>query len=70
MKKVKFEGKLSLKKEAIAKLNNDQLSQVNGGAGFWTTGCTDGCTTKVSFQTALMCTYQNCTADCINSIGC
>ncbi|MBS1651079.1 MAG: class I lanthipeptide [Bacteroidetes bacterium] len=31
MKKVKFEGKLSLNKETITKLNNEQMANVNGG---------------------------------------
>ena len=32
MKKVKFEGKLSLNKETIAKLNDDQMNMIKGGA--------------------------------------
>lgn len=32
MKKVKFEGKLNLNKETIAKLNDEQLNSINGGA--------------------------------------
>jgi len=32
MKKVKFNGKLSLNKETIAKLNDSQMKSVNGGA--------------------------------------
>jgi hypothetical protein len=31
MKKLKFENKLSLKKEAISTLNNGQLIQIQGG---------------------------------------
>ncbi|MBS1651129.1 MAG: class I lanthipeptide [Bacteroidetes bacterium] len=31
MKKVKFKGKLSLNKETITKLNNEQMANVNGG---------------------------------------
>ena len=31
MKKIKFQKKLSLKKETIAKLNDDQMNQVKGG---------------------------------------
>jgi hypothetical protein len=33
MKKVKFEGKLSLNKETIAKLNQNQMGNVRGGDG-------------------------------------
>ena len=32
MKKVKFTGKLSLNKETIAKLNDEQMNAVKGGA--------------------------------------
>ncbi len=38
MKKVKFNGKLSLNKETIAKLNDEQMNVVNGGAT--ARGCT------------------------------
>ena len=31
MKKVKFDGKLSLNKETIAKLNDEQMKSINGG---------------------------------------
>lgn len=37
MKKIKFEGKLSLNKEVIVKLNHGQLSQINGGGTILTT---------------------------------
>ncbi|HSH65378.1 MAG TPA: class I lanthipeptide [Bacteroidia bacterium] len=33
MKKIKFEKKLSLSKETIAKLNNEQLNAFKGGGG-------------------------------------
>jgi len=32
MKKIKFEGKLSLNKETVAKLNGQQMGNVVGGA--------------------------------------
>lgn len=32
MKKIKIKGKLSLNKETIAKLNDTQMANVNGGA--------------------------------------
>lgn len=35
MKKVKFEGKLSLNKETISKLNENQMNQIKGG-WLWT----------------------------------
>jgi bacteriocin-like protein len=31
MKKIKFEGKLSLKKGTVAELNDNQMSKINGG---------------------------------------
>lgn len=54
MKKIKLNGKLSLNKETITKLNDDQMNGVKGG-GFMsiTAGCTQiqgkcGCKGKVS----------------------
>ncbi|KIX22158.1 hypothetical protein SY27_05730 [Flavobacterium sp. 316] len=32
MKKFKFSGKLNLNKETVAKLSQDQMKEVNGGA--------------------------------------
>jgi natural product precursor len=32
MKKTKFQGKLSLKKETVARLNDMQMSEVKGGS--------------------------------------
>jgi natural product precursor len=37
MKKLKFENKLSLKKETIVQLNNGQMSQLAGGGTILTT---------------------------------
>jgi natural product precursor len=31
MKEIKFEGKLNLKKETIAKLNDEQMGELKGG---------------------------------------
>lgn len=31
MKKVKFTGKLSLNKETVTKLNDEQMKKINGG---------------------------------------
>ena len=60
MKKIKFAGKLSLNKETIAKLNDSQLSKINGG-GLPTSGCTDGCGW---LKTNWNCTKANCTTNC------
>jgi len=37
MKKIKFEKKLSLNKETVVKLNDGQMSQINGGGTILTT---------------------------------
>lgn len=60
MKKSKFSGKLSLNKETITKLNDSQLSRINGGA-LPSGGCTDGCGW---FKTYWNCTKANCTVNC------
>jgi len=39
MKKIKLDGKLKLNKETIAKLNDDQMNEVKGGAGTSIYGC-------------------------------
>jgi hypothetical protein len=51
MKKVKLTGKLSLNKETVTKLNNEQMNSINGGyftipSGVITLGgnCSAGCT--------------------------
>jgi natural product precursor len=38
MKKIKLNGKLSLNKETIARLNDDEMSNIQGG-GFSIWGC-------------------------------
>lgn len=52
MKKIKLNGKLSLNKETVAKLNDAQMQGVNGGAWFTLYHCnrtkncpTNGCPT-------------------------
>ena len=52
MKKIKLNGKLSLNKETIAKLNDDQLNDVVGGArrAEPSNGCTYFCESE--YQTA------------------
>ncbi len=57
MKKVKFEGKLSLNKETIAKLNDAQMKNVNGGATEWTGGA--------CFFSLRTCNIENC--NCIKT---
>ncbi|HRG37380.1 MAG TPA: class I lanthipeptide [Bacteroidia bacterium] len=42
MKKIKIEKKLSLSKETIAKLNNDQLSTIKGGTKLTRNDCPTG----------------------------
>jgi natural product precursor len=57
--------KLSLNKETIAKLNESEMLNLQGGAGF-TAGCTDGCGTIG--RTLWNCTKADCTADCATNI--
>jgi natural product precursor len=47
MKKIKFESKLSLKKETVARLNEAQMGQLKGGAWFTLYHCnkTNNCGT-------------------------
>lgn len=53
MKKVKFEGKLNLNKETIAKLNDEQMNVVKGGAvEKWTGGA--------CFFSLRTCNIENC----------
>lgn len=60
MKKLNFnKKKLSLNKETISKLNDEQMGQANGG--WFTQGCTDGCGT---LRTYGRCTEGRCTANC------
>ena len=49
MKKVNLNGKLSFKKETIAKLNDEQMNSLNGGA------------TNLTYQTCKTCPGQNTT---------
>lgn len=49
MKKDSVKGKLSLNKETIAKLSNDEISNVNGASGNpCTVSCTCGCPTATA----------------------
>jgi hypothetical protein len=59
MKKQKI-NKLKLNKKSISELNQEIIG------GVFSTGCSDGCT---PFQTALRCTYFNCTNDCGGGSG-
>jgi len=38
MKKLKMQSKLSLNKETVTHLNNDQMSDINGGKDFLSIG--------------------------------
>lgn len=53
--------KLSLNKETIAKLNEADMSNLEGGAAWWTEGCTDGCD---PYPSVWRCTMAACTDDC------
>ena len=63
MKKLNFnKKKLSLNKETISKLNDEQMGQANGG--WFTQGCTDGCGGDASAASFWRCTRGGCTGDC------
>ena len=67
MKKVKFNGKLSLNKETIAKLNNEQMNAVNGGKTVITLEqytCV-GCNT-INTCAASVCRFEGSVCKCIN----
>jgi natural product precursor len=58
MKKIKFEKKLSLSKETIAKLNGNQLTELKGGG---TNTCPSDCFTCVTCPTTvLQCPTNTC----------
>lgn len=60
--------KLQLNKETIAKLNDVEMGNLNGGGVAWfTQGCTDGC--DLIGKTKWNCTKADCTADC-GTIAC
>lgn len=50
MKKIKLNGKLSLNKETIAKLNDEQMNSVKGGAGSSLTKCGYNCPTHRGYS--------------------
>ena len=59
-------NKLKLNKEIISNLDSVKGGKV-ARKGFWTTGCSDGCSL---LQTILRCSKDNCTVDCGNSWKC
>jgi natural product precursor len=61
MKKIKLNGKLSLNKETIARLNDDQMNDVKGGA-----------ITRIKTQAGGACRTNNksCFRACGSWIGC
>ncbi|XLS30235.1 class I lanthipeptide [Flavobacteriaceae bacterium M23B6Z8] len=61
MKKKNFSTKLMLNKKAISSLNKDNI---NGG--FFTTGCSDGCSPA---QTQFNCTNGACSKDCHQGVS-
>lgn len=52
--------KLSLNKETLASLNDSEMTNLAGGAGY-TAGCSDGCGLM---KTWWNCTAADCSADC------
>ena len=69
MKKIKLNKKLQLNKETIAKLNNDQMNGVKGGAS---ETCVTNCGTCATYcGTCVTCagceTITACYTQCINT---
>lgn len=64
MKKVKFEGKLSLNKEVIVKLNHGQMSQVNGGGTILTTLVNCGIKPNPGSQIGVTCVTAGVSCAC------
>lgn len=56
--------KLQLNKETIANLNEQEMNKINGGAGIFTTGCTDGCTPLGTNSNWGQCSNTACSDDC------
>ena len=61
MKKKSFSSKLRLNKKAISHLNTTNVK-----GGWFTTGCTDGCSPA---QTEWNCTGTMCSKDCTNGVS-
>jgi len=78
MKKVKFEKKLSLKKETVANLNNGQMNKIYGGIKIPPTAaetCPKTCniTHGGNCQQTVVCTYvcsNDCSDFCQTNYGC
>ena len=71
MKKIKFEKKLSLKKESISHLNDEQLNKVNGGDGPFSWFCTRKCPTRDCTQADVTCDPAGCpTQGCFSAVYC
>jgi bacteriocin-like protein len=66
MKKVKFNGKLSLNKETIANLNNNELNNVKGGAED-TKGPNCVINTKASCGSCGVCPTTDLWSDCYSN---
>ena len=77
MKKIKFERKLSLKKETIASLNSEQMNKINGGndpgAATWSLFCASKkCDAGPAATLAnVTCNPANCpTQGCYSAVYC
>lgn len=66
MKKIKLDGKLSLNKETVAKLNDDQMNEVKGGllSIIW---CKTRNCPAPSGMTDQACSCMSCSGDLCNT---
>jgi hypothetical protein len=62
MKKIKFENKLSLKKETVTRLNGAQLNNLKGGAGQTLSNCPgpNGCIPSARVCATVACLSAVC----------
>lgn len=70
MKKIKLSGKLSLNKETIAKLNDEQMGSVKGGDFTSIVSCINGgskCCPAPSGISDQACSCISCTGDLCNT---
>ena len=71
MKKIKFEGKLSLNKETIAKLNSDEMNDLKGGLFHTHLWCREKPIPNPTPVTSPLVSCISCTGDlCSTCNGC
>lgn len=69
MKKIKLTGKLSLNKETVAKLNDDQMNNINGGGTIVTIGgkTCNAVDTCINLYTNMACMDTLVASNCVTA---